>query len=241
MLQAARGISMYPIASEETFKDGDIILKEGSSGDWIYVVLSGSVEISKAFGGKKSIITVLDPGEVFGELGYLGAIKRTATARAIGETTLGVVDRAFLDKEFNALSGYFRTMLVAVVKRSRNLIDRACEFTSRKEDRVQKTLSLTFRDRQSFVKAYTANISKQGLFIRTEHPLREGEQFLLKLQLPNLFEPVKVKCEVVWARVPSDTEKRPSGMGVKFREMSEGDSRVLNQYLQTCIKGEQKD
>ena len=222
---------MYPIASEETFKDGDIILKEGSSGDWIYVVLSGSVEISKAFGGKKSIITVLDPGEVFGELGYLGAIKRTATARAIGETTLGVIDRAFLDKEFNQLSGYFRTMLVAVVKRFRNLIDRACEFTSRKDDRVQKTLSLTFRDRQSFVKAYTDNISKGGLFIRTEHLLKEGEAFLLKLQLPNLSEPVKVKCEVVWTRVQSDTEKRPSGMGVKFCEMTKKDIQVMRQYL----------
>ena len=232
---------MYHIASEETYKDGQVILEEGSSGDWIYVVLSGSVEISKTIGGRKFIITALEPGEVFGELGYLGAMKRTATARGIGETTVGVIDRSFLDQEFNKLSGPFRSILVAVVKRFRNLIDRACEFSSRKEARVQKTLSLTFKDRKSFVKAYTDNISKGGLFIMTERPLKQGEQFLLKLQVPDLPEPIKLNCEVSWVREQTDTEKRPPGMGVKFCKMTKKDNQVLNQYFQTLIKGEEKD
>jgi uncharacterized protein (TIGR02266 family) len=232
---------MYHIASKETYKDGQIIFKEGSSGDWIYMVLSGSVEISKMVGGKKSILSVLEPDEVFGELGYFGAIQRTATARAIGETTLGVVDRTYLDEEFNKLSGFFRAILVAEVKRFRNLIERASEFSSRKEARVQKTVTLMFKDRQSFVKAYTGNISRGGLFIRTERPLREGEQFLLKLQLPDLPEPIKVTCEVSWAREQSDIEKRPPGMGVKFCEMTKRDNQILNQYFQTVLKSEGKE
>ena len=188
---------MYPIATKKTYKDGQIIFREGTYGDWIYVVLSGSVEVSKMIGGRKSIITVLEPDEVFGELGYLGTIdKRTATVRAIGETTIGVIDRTSLDKEINKLSGYFRVILVAVVKRFRDLIGRVSEFSSRKEARAQKSLSLSFKDRQSFIKAYTGNISRGGLFIRTERPLREGEQFLLKLQLPDLPDPIKVNCEV---------------------------------------------
>jgi len=231
---------MYPIATKETYKDGQIIFREGTYGDWIYVVVSGSVEISKTIGGKKSIITVLEPDEVFGELGYLGNVKRTATVQSIGETILGVIDRAFLDKEFNKLSGYFRAILVAVVKRFRNLIDRTCEFSSRKEARVQKSLSVMFKDRQSFIKAYTGNISRGGLFIRTERPLKEGEQFLLKLQLPDLPDPIKVNCEVSWAREQSETEKRPPGMGVKFCKMTKRDNQILNQYVQTLIKGEEK-
>lgn len=229
---------MYQIASEETYKDGQIIIEEGSSGNWVYIVLSGSIEISKTIGGRKFIITVLEPGEVFGELGYLGAIKRTATAKAIGETTIGVIDRSFLDQEFNKLSGSFRNILVAVVKRFRNLIDRTCEFSSRQDARAQKTLTLTFKDRQSFVKAYTGNISKGGLFIMTEHPLKEGEQFLLRLQLPDLPEAIKITCEVLWVREQSETEKRPPGMGVKFSKMTKRDNQILNQYFQTLIKGE---
>ncbi len=232
---------MHHIASKETYKDGQIIFEEGSSGDWIYVVLSGSVEISKTIGGKKSILSVLEPGEVFGELGYLGHIKRTATVRAVCETPVGVIDRTFLDMEFNKLSGPFRSILVAVVKRFTNLIDRACEFSSRKEARVQKSLSVMFKDRQSFIKAYTGNISRGGLFIRTERPLREGEQFLLKLHLPDLPEPIEVNCEVSWAREQSDIEKRPSGMGVKFCKMTRRDNQILKQYFQTLIKGEEKD
>jgi len=229
---------MYQIASEETYKDSQIIIEEGSSGTWVYIVLSGSVEISKTIGGRKFIITVLEPGEVFGELGYLGAIKRTATVKAIGETTIGVIDRSFLDQEFNKLSGSFRNILVAVVKRFRNLIDRTCEFSSRQDARAQKTLTLTFKNRQSFVKAYTGNISKAGLFIMTEHPLKEGEQFLLRLQLPDLPEAIKITCEVLWVREQSETQKRPPGMGVKFSKMTKRDNQILNQYFQTLIKGE---
>ena len=43
---------MFNIASEETYQDGQVIIKEGTTGDWVYVVLSGSVEISKTVEGK---------------------------------------------------------------------------------------------------------------------------------------------------------------------------------------------
>ena len=230
----------YHIASEETYKDGQTIIEEGSSGDWVYIVLSGSVEISKTIGGRKFIITVLEQGQVFGELGYLGAIKRTATARSIGETTIGVIDRSFLDQEFNKLSGPFRGILVAVVERFKNLINRACEFSARKEVRAQKTLTLMFKDRKSFVKAYTGNISKGGLFIMTEHPLKQGEQFLLRLQLPDLPEPINITCEVLWVRKQTESEKKPPGMGVKFSKMTKRDNQILNQYFQALIRGEGK-
>ena len=88
-----KGKVQYNIAEEENYQDGQIIFKEDSSGDWIYVVLSGAVEISKNLQGQKYIISVLQTGEVFGELGFIGVTKRTATARAIGNTTLGIIDR----------------------------------------------------------------------------------------------------------------------------------------------------
>jgi CRP/FNR family cyclic AMP-dependent transcriptional regulator len=231
----------YHIASEETYKDGQTIIEEGSSGDWVYVVLSGSVEISKTIGGRKFIITVLEQGQVFGELGYLGAIKRTATARSIGETTIGVIDRSFLDQEFNKLSGTFRGILVALVERFRNLVDRTCEFSGRKEDRAQKTLTLRFKDRKSFVKAYTGNISKGGLFIMTEHPLKQGEEFLLRFELPGLPEPINITSEVLWVREQSNSEKRPPGMGVKFSKMTKRDNQILNRYFQSLIGGKEED
>jgi CRP/FNR family cyclic AMP-dependent transcriptional regulator len=165
------------IASEEDYHAGQIIFKEGSSGDWVYVVLSGSVEVSKVIDGKKSILGVLEPGEIFGELALMGNIKRTATARAIGETTVGIIDRDFLDNEFNKLSSNFRTMLISFVHRYSNVMDRARNFAIRKDERVNESLSLKFKDHRAFLKACTENVSRGGLFIRTANPLEVGQRF----------------------------------------------------------------
>lgn len=223
---------MYHISSEENYHDGQIVFKEGSSGDWVYAILSGEVEISRVINGKKFIIAVLKPDEIFGELGFLGGIKRTATAYAIGETTLGIIDREFLDKEFNQIHGYFRSILQTVVDRFKQMIDdKVSVFSSRKHPRIQKRLSLKIKDHLSFIKSYAVNIGEGGLFIRTKNPLKEGERFSLNLQLPDIPDPLEIQCEVVWARRQDDKGKVIAGMGVKFCEMAEKDSQILKQYL----------
>ncbi|HET6459990.1 MAG TPA: cyclic nucleotide-binding domain-containing protein [Syntrophales bacterium] len=102
---------MLPIATYEDYQDGQIIFEEGSHGDWIYIIESGSVEISRAVEGKRTVITVLEAGDVFGEIAFLSRIPRTATARAVGETTVGLLDRTFLDGEYNRLSQHFQEIL----------------------------------------------------------------------------------------------------------------------------------
>jgi len=223
---------MFNLAIEETYTDGQVIFKEGSSGDWVYVILTGAVEISKTVGGEKFIIEILNSGEVFGELGFIGGIKRTATARAIGETSLGLIDREFLDQEFNKLSSQFRTILSAIIHRFKKLLDRACDYSVRNEARIPKVLSLVFKDKEAFVRAYTGNVSTGGLFIKTENPLRPGHQFHLKLQLPEQKEPMEIKCEVLWSRNrESSTTDRPAGMGVKFIEIADRDYRSIKMFI----------
>ena len=102
---------MIPIATYETYQDGQIIFEEGSHGDWIYAIESGAVELSKAVKGGRAVIVVLQSGDVFGEIAFLARIPRTATARAVGETTVGLIDRAFLDTEYNKLSQHFQVIL----------------------------------------------------------------------------------------------------------------------------------
>ncbi|NVM23434.1 MAG: TIGR02266 family protein [Desulfobacterales bacterium] len=233
---------MYNIASEETYQDGQIIFDEGSSGTLVYVILSGTVEVSKTVGGKKFVIEFLQPGEVFGELGFLGGIERTATVRAIGEATLGVIDRAFLDEEFNKLSSNFRAILIAVVERFKKMIDQTCAFSSGKETRALESLSVRYKDKKAFIDGYTGNLSSGGLFIGTEKPLREGEQFFLKLQLPGFPHIMQIKCEVVWAREKAgNTHDSPTGMGIRFLEMTKKDNQVMKQYLKDIAKGEERD
>ena len=119
----------YNIASEEKFEDGEIILEEGKSGDWVCIILEGSVEVSKTVRGGKFILGKLGRGEIFGELALLGAVKRTATVRAIGETTIGIIDREFLDKELNKMSSDLRTIVVSAAQRFKKVIDRIQGFS----------------------------------------------------------------------------------------------------------------
>ena len=145
-----KGKITYNIAEEEYYHDGQVIFKEGSPGDWIYVILSGAVEISKMVQGQKHIIAILKEDEVFGELGFVGVTKRTATARAIGQTTVGIIDREFLEKEYNQLSGQFRSIVEVITLRFKEMLDKSCATTKRTAPRIERALSLVFKDREAF-------------------------------------------------------------------------------------------
>jgi CRP/FNR family transcriptional regulator, cyclic AMP receptor protein len=108
---------MFQTAIEEKYKDGDIIFEEGSSGDWIYVVESGAVEISKIMHGEKEVLLELGPGEIVGELGFITKMPRTATARAVGDTTVGIIDPISFEQEFNRLSPDFQAVLISLATR----------------------------------------------------------------------------------------------------------------------------
>jgi uncharacterized protein (TIGR02266 family) len=226
---------MYHIASEETYQHGEIVFKEGSSGDWVYVVRSGKVEISKTIEKNKYIIEVLEPGDIFGEVSFIGGMGRISTAQAVGETTVGIVDREFLDREFNKLSEDFRLILVATAHRVKKMTERASEFTVRKEPRTSKVLPVMFKFGDTLIKGHLANMTTWGLFIKTDNPLDPGHKFSLKLNLPGVPETLNLKCEVVWSRKQAEGAHRPQGMGIKFRDIDMNEYRKLKDYLSKRI------
>lgn len=57
---------------------GDAIFKVGDPGDYLAVLLSGSIEIRK---GSK-VLTVIEPGSIFGEMGLIDGQPRMADAFA---------------------------------------------------------------------------------------------------------------------------------------------------------------
>ena len=110
---------MFQIASSETFTDGQVIFAEGANGDWMYVVESGEVEISKSVDGRRIVVETFYPGDIFGEMSYIDKMPRSATATAKGTTEVGIIDRQIFDTEYNKLSADFQQMLRTVVIRLR--------------------------------------------------------------------------------------------------------------------------
>ncbi|TAJ19809.1 MAG: cyclic nucleotide-binding domain-containing protein [Dehalococcoidia bacterium] len=81
-------------AFQKTFQPGEVIVEEGHTGNGLYVILSGRVEVVKSEGTDRAqSLATFGPGEPFGELALLGEWKRTATVRAIDETTCLGMDR----------------------------------------------------------------------------------------------------------------------------------------------------
>ncbi len=77
------------------YDPGDVILREGEYGTWMYFVVSGRVRIERK---GAEIASLHGAGEVFGERGGIDGAERSATVRADGEAMLLAVDASFLDR-----------------------------------------------------------------------------------------------------------------------------------------------
>ena len=68
---------------------GGIIFEEGASGDQMFGVIEGEVEIRTPSGHSR----VLGPDDTFGEMAIVDSSPRSATARAVTDTKLAVINR----------------------------------------------------------------------------------------------------------------------------------------------------
>lgn len=228
---------MYDFSTEETYQDGQIVYEEGSTGDWIYVIESGAVELSKKRGEEKVVVDILGPGDVFGEISFVAGVHRTVTAKVIGTTMLKGIDRSLLEQEFNKASGTFRMILKSLAFRLDKATEKATQGKLRREEpRVNKVLSLDYETSEGFIEAFSGDMSVKGLFIKTSKPLAKGDRFILKLQLPDASEALMMDCIVSWNRVDTnDPERRPNGMGVKFADVSTENRQMLKEELMKTV------
>jgi CRP/FNR family cyclic AMP-dependent transcriptional regulator len=87
-------------SSEERFREGSMVFREGEKGDKLYIVLDGRVRISKFIPGVgEEALAVLDRGDFFGEMALIDDKARSADAKAHdGDATVLSIDRATLNE-----------------------------------------------------------------------------------------------------------------------------------------------
>ena len=75
--------------SEVRLRRGEILFLEGEPGDRLYVIADGKIKLGHtAPDGRETLIAVLGPGEMLGELALFDPGPRAATATAIAPTRL---------------------------------------------------------------------------------------------------------------------------------------------------------
>lgn len=81
-------------------------------------------------------------------------------------------------------------------------------------------LKVEYKRLNKFFADYTKNICKGGTFIKTDKPLDIGTEFVFKLYVPKLEEPLSLKGQVKWLVRPEDAaaagDQREPGMGIRF-------------------------
>ncbi|MFQ6029583.1 MAG: Crp/Fnr family transcriptional regulator [Dehalococcoidia bacterium] len=79
---------------QKTYSPGELIVEEGETGNGLYIVVSGKVEVLKGLGTENPVILgERGTGEVFGEMALLGEWPRTASVRSVEEVECIGIDR----------------------------------------------------------------------------------------------------------------------------------------------------
>lgn len=109
------------VIDEEGFYDGDEIVREGSHGNWIWVILEGAAEIAKTTPTGPLKLLRIGDGGFLGSLASLltGTNVRSSTVTASGNVQLGMLDSQHLSSELAGLSSDFKTLIRSLDKRLR--------------------------------------------------------------------------------------------------------------------------
>jgi CRP/FNR family transcriptional regulator, cyclic AMP receptor protein len=80
------GVTIVELARAER------LFEEGASGNQLYVVLDGKIKLTRAAAdGRENLLSVVGPGEMFGELSLFDPRPRTASAIAVTDSRLGAL------------------------------------------------------------------------------------------------------------------------------------------------------
>lgn len=119
----------------QRFADGETIVSEGVVSNNAYIIMEGKVNVTKKVDKKTVLINTLDTGAVFGEMGLISQALRSASVVAVGNVTIGVIEREYFEKIVADLPEDMQAIVRALVDRLR--------FTSEQLSRIGLELEKT--------------------------------------------------------------------------------------------------
>jgi CRP-like cAMP-binding protein len=105
----------------KTYNNGEVIIKQGDSGNCMYVIQSGEVEVIRDNNGKEVRLAVRKEGDFFGEMALFSQELRSATIRALGVARILTVDRKNLLKSIQKDPSLAFRIIETLSKRIRDL------------------------------------------------------------------------------------------------------------------------
>jgi len=107
----------------------------------------------------------------------------------------------------------------------------------RKDVRVKARLKVRFKNPRAFISEYAHNISKGGLFIKTQKPCALRDMVEVVLLLPGSDLEISCLGEVAHLVSPGEASNdNPAGMGLQLRDLTEESRQKIEQFIEAEIK-----
>lgn len=115
------------VVDEEEFFDGEEIIVEGNHGNWIWVILEGTVELSRSTPKGPLKFLQISDGAFIGSISSLLSDEsvRNVTAQAVGNVQLGMLDSQGMGSEFSRMTPEFRNVVRSLDNRFSEIMNRA--------------------------------------------------------------------------------------------------------------------
>ena len=123
-LDPEAAVALRSSMAEQVVSRGTVIFAEGEIGDHMYVVAEGKVKLGHASpDGRESLMAVLGPGEIFGELSLFDPGPRTATATALTDARILALGHTSLRPWLAGRPEVAEALLAALARRLRRTND----------------------------------------------------------------------------------------------------------------------
>jgi type IV pilus assembly protein PilZ len=119
--------------------------------------------------------------------------------------------------------------------------EKGSEEDRREHERNPIELKVEYRRLNAFFADYTRNISKGGTFIATSKPLDIGTEFVFKLYVPHLDDPLRIRGKVRWVVSAEEAERGKDplgpGMGIRFVYRDDEERRNIEVLVERLMVG----
>jgi CRP-like cAMP-binding protein len=114
----------------KNYNDGDIIVRQGETGDCMFEIQEGSVEVIGQKQGQDVRLAELGKGDFFGEMAIFEREVRSATVRALGNVRALTIDKKTLLRRISEDPTLAFRILEKLSRRIREMDKEMVEFKS---------------------------------------------------------------------------------------------------------------
>ena len=189
-------------ASRHRYRRGDIIFQKDDPGHSLFIVARGSVRIYvPSTQGADLTLAVLGPGHFFGDLSLLDGRPRSASAAALGDTNVVILERSDFVAVIRTRPAAVMSVLAVVVRRLRDtdemasdlafldvggrlakkLLELAATNGVKRQDGVLLDMPITQEELANMIGVTRESVNRNlSLFRRIGLVAKEGRRFVLR-------------------------------------------------------------